>query len=85
MFKSRFYNFTQFSITDENHAQEVVKAVNNDYLSSYCFESNDIIQTFIIELFEMTEIESTAIKKCQNGGKSFVPDNRVDALHCNSI
>lgn len=68
---NNFGDFTQFSIIDENHAQKVVKAVNNDYLSSYCFESNDIIQTFIIELFEMTKIENIAIKKCKNCGKFF--------------
>ena len=56
-----------------------------DYLNTYCFESNDIIQTFIIELFEITEIESTAIKKCKNCGKFFVPDNRVDELYCSNI
>ena len=33
----------------------------------------------------MTEIESTANKKCKNCGKFFVPDNRVDELYCNSI
>ena len=33
----------------------------------------------------MTEIESTAIKKCKNSGKFFVPDNKVDELYCNSI
>lgn len=45
----------------------------------------DIIQTFIIELYEMTEIESTAIKKCKNCGRFFVQDNRVDELYCSNI
>ena len=82
---NNFGDFTEFSITREADAQEIAKNVNTDYLNTYCFESNDIIQTFIIELFEMTEIESTAIKKCKNCGKFFVPDNRVDELYCNSI
>lgn len=82
---NNFRDFTEFSITREDDAQEIAKNVNIDYLNTYCFESNDIIQTFIIELFEMTEIESTAIKKCKNCGKFFVPDNRVDELYCNSI
>ena len=82
---NNFGDFTQFSITDEDDAQESAKVYNKDYFNTYGFESNDIIQTFIIELFEMTEIESTAIKKCKNCGRFFVPDNRVDELYCNSI
>ena len=82
---NNFGNFTEFSLTKEDDAQEIAKNVNTDYLNTYCFESNDIIQTFIIELFEMAEIESTAIKKCKNCSKFFVPDNRVDELYCNSI
>lgn len=82
---NNFGDFTQFSITREDDAQEGAKIYNKDYFNTYCFESNDIIQTFIIELFEMIEIESTAIKKCKNCGKFFVPDNRVDELYCNSI
>mgnify|MGYP006910798043 CR=1 FL=1 len=82
---NNFGDFTEFSITIENDAQEIAKNVNTDYLNTYCFESNDIIQTFIIELFEITEIESTAIKKCKNCGKFFVPDNRVDELYCSNI
>lgn len=82
---NNFGNFAEFSITAEDDAQEIAKNVKADYLNTYCFESNDVIQSFIIELFEMTEIESTAIKKCKNCGKFFVPDNRVDELYCNSI
>lgn len=82
---NNFGDFTEFSITREVDAQEIAKNVITDYLNTYCFESNDIIQTFIIELFEMTEIESTAIKKCKNCGKFFVPDNRVDELYCSNI
>ena len=82
---NNFGDFTEFSITIENDAQEIAKNVNTDYLNTYCFESNDIIQTFIIELFEITEIESSAIKKCKNCGKFFVPDNRVDELYCSNI
>ena len=82
---NNFGNFAEFSITAEDDAQEIAKNVKADYLNTYCFESNDVIQSFIIELFEMTEIESTAIKKCKNCGKFFVPDNRVDELYCNNI
>lgn len=82
---NNFGDFTEFSITREADAQEIAKNANTDYLNTYCFESIDIIQTFIIELFEMTEIESTAIKKCKNCGRFFVPDNRVDELYCNNI
>ena len=82
---NNFGDFTEFSVKREDYAQEIAKNVNTDYLNSYCFESIDIIQTFIIELFEMTEIESTAIKKCKNCGRFFVPDNRVDELYCNNI
>lgn len=82
---NNFGDFTEFSVIREDNAQKIAKNVNTDYLNSYCFESIDIIQTFIIELFEMTEIESTAIKKCKNCGRFFVPDNRVDELYCNNI
>ena len=82
---NNFGNFGEFSMTAEEDAQEIAKNVKADYLNTYCFESNDVIQSFIIDLFEMTEIESTAIKKCKNCGKFFVPDNRVDELYCNSI
>lgn len=82
---NNFGDFTEFSITREDDAQEIAQNVNTDYLNTYCFESNDIIQTFIIELFEMTEIENTAIKKCKNCGKFFAPYNRVDELYCSNI
>lgn len=82
---NNFGNFSEFSLTQEDDAQEIAKNINNAYLNTYCFENTDIIQTFIIELFDMTEVESTAIKKCKNCGRFFVPDNRVDELYCNNI
>lgn len=82
---NNFGDFTQFALIKESDAQEGAKFFNEDYFNTYVFEANDIIQTFIIELYEMTEIESTAIKKCKNCGKFFVPDNRVDELYCSNI
>lgn len=82
---NNFGDFTQFSKTKESDSQESVKYWNEAYFNTYAFEANDIIQTFIIELFEMTEIESTAIKKCKNCGRYFVPDNRVDELYCSNL
>ena len=81
---NNFGDFTEFSITREADAQEIAKNVNTDYLNTYCFESNDIIQTFIIELFEMTEIESTAIKKCKNCGKYFLTTNSA-VIYCDNV
>lgn len=82
---NNFGDFTQFALIKESDAQEGAKFFNEDYFNTYVFEANDIIQTFIIELYEMTEIESTAIKRCKNCGKFFVPDNRVDELYCSNI
>lgn len=82
---NNFGDFTQFALIKESDAQEGAKFFNEDYFNTYVFEANDIIQTFIIELYEMTEIESTAIKKCKNCGRFFVPDNRVDELYCSNI
>lgn len=82
---NNFGNFNHFSLMSESDAQESAKVWFKDYFNSYAFEANDIIQTFIIELYDMTEIESTAIKRCKNCGRFFVPDNRVDELYCNSI
>ena len=82
---NNFGDFTQFALIKESDAQEGAKFFNEDYFNTYAFEAYDIIQTFIIELYEMTEIESTAIKKCKNCGRFFVPDNRVDELYCSNI
>lgn len=82
---NNFGDFAEFSITQEDDAQEIAKNVKTEYLNTYCFESNDVIQSFIIELFEMTEIENTAIKKCKNCGKYFIPENRSDELYCSNI
>lgn len=82
---NNFGNFTEFSLNEEDDAQEIAKNIKQDYLNTYCFESNDIIQTFIIELFDITEIENIAIKKCKNCGKFFVPENRSDELYCSNI
>ena len=82
---NNFGDFTYHIKLKEEEAQETAKAWFKDYFNTYAFEAYDIIQTFIIELYEMTEIESTAIKRCKNCGKFFVPDNRVDELYCSNI
>ena len=82
---NNFNDFKQFSITDENEAQEIMRVLHKKTLNTFGFESKDIIQSFIIELFEMTSIENCAIKKCKNCGKYFVPDNRIDELYCSNI
>ena len=51
---NNFGNFGEFSMTAEEDAQEIAKNVKADYLNTYCFESNDLIQSFIIDLFEIT-------------------------------
>lgn len=66
---NNFGDYTQFTRIKESGAQESVKSWFKEYFNTYGFEANDIIQTFIIELYEMTEIESTAIKKCKNCGR----------------
>ena len=82
---NNFGDLTYHIKLKEEDEQEAAKAWFKDYFNTYAFEANDIIQTFIIELYEMTEIESTAIKKCKNCGRFFVPDNRVDELYCSNI
>ncbi len=82
---NNFGNFTSFSITKEDDAQEIAKHVNKDNLSPYCFTSTNIIQSFIIELLEITSIDNMEIKQCKNCGKYFVPDNRSDEIYCSNI
>lgn len=82
---NNFSNFTDFSIIEEDDAQELVKYENEDKLNPYCFRCNDIIQTFIIELLELATNENIEIKQCKNCGKYFVPDNRSDELYCSNI
>ena len=82
---NNFGDLTYHIKLKEEEAQEAAKAWFKNYFNTYAFEAYDIIQTFIIELYEMTEIESTAIKKCKNCGRFFVPDNRVDELYCSNI
>ena len=80
-----FGTFVSFSITEESDAQEMAKLVNNENLSAYSFISSNIIQSFIIEFFELLLIENYEIKKCKNCGKYFVPDNRNDEIYCSNI
>lgn len=49
------------------------------------FYSTNIIQTFIIELVELTSIDNIEIKQCKNCGEYFVPDNRADEIYCTNI
>lgn len=77
--------FNKVPITSESYAQEIAQSAHLENLCAYCFECEDLIQTFIIELFDMTEIDNIVIKKCKNCGKFFVPDNRIDELYCSNI
>ena len=78
-------NFVKFSITEEEEAQEMAKYVDKDELFSYRFICTDIMQSFIIELLEITSMENFEIKQCKNCGKYFVPDNRSDEIYCSNI
>lgn len=82
---NNFGQFAKFSLTKEDDAQEIAKLVNDNILSPYCFTCTNIIQSFIIELLEITSIENYEIKKCKNCGKYFVPDNRSDEIYCSNI
>lgn len=80
-----FDSFSNFSITEEENAQEIAKYVNNDEISPYYFDSSNIIQSFIIELFELTSAQGFDIRNCKNCSKYFVPDNRSDEIYCSNI
>lgn len=82
---NNFGDFTHFSITKEDDAQETAKYVDTEILSSYCFTCTNIIQSLIIELLEIATTENIEIKKCKNCGKYFVPDNRSDEIYCSNI
>lgn len=82
---NNFGDFTHFSVTKEEDAQESAKYVNKEFLSSYCFTCTNIIQSLIIELLEIATTENIEIKKCKNCGKYFVPDNRSDEIYCSNI
>ena len=82
---NNFGNFTNFSITKEEDAQEIAKYTNDDKFAPYCFRCKFIIQSFIIEFLEIATTENIEIKKCKNCGKYFVPDNRSDEIYCSNI
>lgn len=82
---NNFGDFTKFSITNEEDAQEIAKVVETENLLPYNYLCKNIIPTFIIELLELTTIENIEIKKCKNCGKFFVPENRSDELYCSNI
>ena len=82
---NNYGDFTNFSLTSENDAQEIAAHVNEDTLSPYTFTCKNIIQSFIIELFELALSDTIEIKKCKNCGKFFVPDNRSDEIYCSNI
>lgn len=82
---NNFGDFTEFSITKEEDAQECAKFVEDNEALPYNYLCENIIPSFIIELFELTTIENVEIKKCKNCGKFFVPENRSDELYCSNI
>lgn len=82
---NNFGDFTKFSITDEESSQEIAKHIQEDTLSPYSFTCRNIIQSFIIELFELALSDNIEIKQCKNCGKYFVPDNRSDEIYCSNI
>ena len=81
---NNFGDFNQFPITEEDF-QEIAKFVRDSETLPYNYLCENIIPSFIIELFELTSIENIEIKKCKNCGKFFVPEKRSDELYCNSI
>ena len=82
---NNFGDFTKFSITNEEDAQEIAKVVKTENLLPYNYLCKNIIPTFVIELLELTTIENIEIKRCKNCGKFFVPENRSDELYCSNI
>ena len=82
---NNYGDFSNISITTEESAQEIAKYVDNDKLSPYYFSCNNIIQSFIVELFEIATTENIDIKRCKNCGKYFVPDSRSNEIYCNNI
>lgn len=82
---NNFGDFNQFPITKEEDAQEIAKFVRDSETLPYNYLCENIIPSFIIELFELTSIENIEIKKCKNCGKFFVPEKRSDELYCNNI
>ena len=82
---NNFGDFSKFSITNEDDAQEIANLIDDKLLTPYSFSCSDIIQSFIIELLEISEIDNIEIKKCKNCGKFFVPENRSDELYCSNV
>lgn len=82
---NNFGDFTKFSITKENDAQEIAKFTKTENLLPYTYLCKNLIPTLIIELLELTQVENIEIKKCKNCGKLFVPENRSDELYCSNI
>ena len=82
---NNFGDFNQFPITKEEDAQKIAKFVRDSETLPYNYLCENIIPSFIIELFELTSIENIEIKKCKNCGKFFVPEKRSDELYCNNI
>ena len=81
---SAFEIFRDYS---HNHKrQDETKKIANkaNITSSYFIECTDIIQTLLIELIELANL-NIEIKKCRNCSKFFVPDNRSDEIYCSNI
>ena len=53
----------------EDDAQKIAKFVRDSETLPYNYLCENIIPSFIIELFELTSIENIEIKKCKNCGK----------------
>lgn len=82
---NNYGNFSKFSITSEEDAQEIASHVKEDKLLPYNYLCRNIIPTLAMELFELTMVDNIEIKKCKNCGKLFVPENRSDELYCSNI
>ena len=66
----------------QDETQRIVGKANIN--SSYFVECTDVIQTLLIELLEIANL-NIEIKKYRNCGKFFVPDNRSDEIYCSNI
>ena len=66
----------------QDETEKIVTKANID--SSYFIECTDIVQSLLIELIEITNL-NIEIKTCKNCGKFFVPDNRSDEIFCSNI
>ena len=66
----------------QDETQRIINEANIN--SSYFIECTDIVQSLLIELIEVSNL-NIEIKTCKNCGKFFVPDNRSDEIFCSNI